>query len=92
MVQNKRLKKTEFSCLLQRPKLISTKILGDLSLATKIKQPYKNCRKILKSGTCNPIATSLYAVLRDSSILECVEVNLEMIENLGFKHFCIQPW
>ena len=30
--------KAEFSCKLQRPMLISTKILGDLSLATKIKQ------------------------------------------------------
>ena len=29
--------KVEFSCVLQRPRLISTKILGDLSLATMIK-------------------------------------------------------
>ena len=28
--------KVEFSCVLQRPRLISTKSLGDLSLATKI--------------------------------------------------------
>ena len=30
--------KIEFSCMLQKPWLISTKILGDLSLATMIKQ------------------------------------------------------
>ena len=30
--------KIEFFCMLQRPRLISTKMLGDLSLATKIKQ------------------------------------------------------
>ena len=45
--------KTEFSCKLQRPTLISTKILGDLSLATKIKQQkttIKNCKKILRGG------------------------------------------
>ena len=30
--------KIEFSCMLQRPRLISTKILEDLSLATVIKQ------------------------------------------------------
>ena len=30
--------RTELSCMLQRPRLISTKILGYLSLATKIKQ------------------------------------------------------
>ena len=30
--------KTEFCYMLQRPRLISTKVLGDLSLATKIKQ------------------------------------------------------
>ena len=44
--------KTEFSCKSQRKRLISTKILGDLSLATKIKQQkttIKNCKKILKS-------------------------------------------
>ena len=45
--------KTEFSCKLQRPWLISTKILGDLSLATKIKQQkatIKNCKTILRGG------------------------------------------
>ena len=45
--------KTEFSCKLQRPTLISTKIVGDLSLATKIKQQkttMKNCKKILGGG------------------------------------------
>ena len=32
--------KIEFSCMLQRPRLISTKIFGDLSFAaTMIKQP-----------------------------------------------------
>ena len=39
--------KTEFSCMLQRPSLISTKIL-DLSLATKIKQQktaIENCKE-----------------------------------------------
>ena len=30
--------KIEFPCMLQKPRLISTKILGDLSMATKIKQ------------------------------------------------------
>ena len=30
--------KTEFSCVLQRPRLILTKILGGLSLATMINQ------------------------------------------------------
>ena len=29
--------KIEFSCMLKRPRLISTTILGDLSMATKIK-------------------------------------------------------
>ena len=34
--------KIEFSCMLQRPRLISTKIYGDLSFAaTMIKQPQK---------------------------------------------------
>ena len=45
--------KTEFSCKLQRPTLISTKVLGDLTLATKIKQQratIKNCMKILRGG------------------------------------------
>ena len=45
--------KTEFSCMLQRPRLISTKMLGDISLATMIKQqktPIKNCKKILRGG------------------------------------------
>ena len=45
--------KTEFSCKLERPTLISTKLLGDLSLATKIKQQkatIKKCKKILKGG------------------------------------------
>ena len=45
--------KVEFSCMLQRPTLISTKILGVLSLATKIKQQkatIKNCKKILRGG------------------------------------------
>ena len=46
--------KTEFSCKLQRPTLISAKILGDLSFAaTKIKQQkttIKNCKKILRGG------------------------------------------
>ena len=45
--------KTEFSCMLQRPRLISTKLLGELSLATKIKQQkttIKNCKKILRGG------------------------------------------
>ena len=40
--------KTEFSCKLQRSTLISTKILGDLFLATEIKQHktrIKNCKK-----------------------------------------------
>ena len=31
----------EFSCMLQRPRLISATILGDLSLATMIKQQQK---------------------------------------------------
>ena len=30
--------KIEFSCKLQRPRLIPTKILGELSLATKTKE------------------------------------------------------
>ena len=30
--------KIEFSCMLQKPRLISAKILGDLSLATMIEQ------------------------------------------------------
>ena len=30
--------KIEFPCMLKRPRLTSTKILGDLSLATMIKQ------------------------------------------------------
>ena len=30
--------KIEFPCMLQRPRLISTKILGDLSLAIKTKE------------------------------------------------------
>ena len=45
--------KTEFSSMLQRPRLISTKVLGDLSLATKIKQQkttIENCKKILRGG------------------------------------------
>ena len=45
--------KTEFSCMSQRPRLISTKMLGDLSLATKVKQQkttIKNCKKILSGG------------------------------------------
>ena len=45
--------KTEFFCKLQRPTLISTRVLGDLSLATKIKQQktrIKNCKKILRGG------------------------------------------
>ena len=45
--------KAEFSSKLRRPRLISTKILGDLSLATKIKQQktaIKNCKTILKGG------------------------------------------
>ena len=42
--------KVEVSCKLQRPRLISTKILGDLSLATMIKQQYKNCKRILRGG------------------------------------------
>ena len=37
--------KTEFCYMLQRPGLISTKVLGDLSLATKIKQQ-KNNKKL----------------------------------------------
>ena len=39
--------KTELSFMLQRPRLISTKLLGDLSLATEIKQQkqqYKSAR------------------------------------------------
>ena len=32
------LEKIEYSSMLQRPRLISSKILGDLSLATMIKQ------------------------------------------------------
>ena len=47
--------KTEVSCMLQRPRLISTTMLGDLSFAaTKIKQQkttIKNCKKILRGGT-----------------------------------------
>ena len=35
----------EFSCMPQGPRLISIKILGDLSLATKTKQQYKIARK-----------------------------------------------
>ena len=31
--------KIEFSCMVQTPRLISAKILRDLSLATMIKQP-----------------------------------------------------
>ena len=53
--------KTEFFCKLQRPKLLSTKVLRDLSLATKIKQQksrIKNCKKILrgdkKMASCYP--------------------------------------
>ena len=45
--------KTELSCKLHRPTLISTKILGVLSLATNIKQEkttIKNCKKILRGG------------------------------------------
>ena len=45
--------KAEFSCKFQRPTLISTKILGDLSLATKIKQQkitIENCKQILRGG------------------------------------------
>ena len=45
--------KPEFSCQLRRPRLISTKILRVLSLATKIKQQkttIKNCKKTLKGG------------------------------------------
>ena len=41
--------KTEFSCKLQRPTLISTKTLGDLSLATKIKQQ-KNNKKLQENS------------------------------------------
>ena len=37
--------KTEFCYMLQRPRLISTNVLGDLSLATKIKQQ-KNNKKL----------------------------------------------
>ena len=37
--------KVELPCMLQRSRLISTKILGDLSLAT-----IKNCKKILRGG------------------------------------------
>ena len=46
--------KMEFSSMLQRPRLISTKLLGDFSLATKIKQQkttIKNCKKILRGGS-----------------------------------------
>ena len=44
--------KTEFSCMLQRPRLISTTMLGDLSLAKKIKhqKTTKDCKKILRGG------------------------------------------
>ena len=45
--------KTEFFYKLQRPTVISNKVLGDLSLATKIQQEktrIKNCKKILRGG------------------------------------------
>ena len=42
--------KIEFSCMLQRPRLISTKMLEDLSLATKIKQQ-KNSNKKLQENS-----------------------------------------
>ena len=47
------LDKIEFSRMLKRPRLISTQILGDLSLATKIKQQkttIKKYKKILRGG------------------------------------------
>ena len=71
-------KKTEFSCKLQIPTLISTNILGDLSLATKIKQQNsnKNCKKILRGGkkmeSCCPgvaVATQCHPIARGLSIL-----------------------
>ena len=65
--------KTEVSCMLQRPRLISTTMLSDLSLATKIKQQKNNNKNsqensqgwqkdgvlLPKGGNCHPIATGL---------------------------------
>ena len=58
--------KTEFSCILQRPMLISTKVLGDLK-DKAAKTRLKNCKKILRGGRkmvsccpCHPIATGLF--------------------------------
>ena len=45
--------KIEFPSMLQRPRLISTTILGDLSMAAKIKQQkatIENCKKSLRGG------------------------------------------
>ena len=42
--------KIELSCMLQRPRLISTNIVGNLSLATVTKATIKNCKEILRGG------------------------------------------
>ena len=57
--------KIEFSSMLQTPRLVSTKILGDLSLATMIKHQQKlqeNCQGVAKNGillsrggSCHPM-------------------------------------
>ena len=70
--------KTEFSCMLQIPRLISKKVLGDLSLATKIKQQkatIKNYKKILrgskKMASCCPgVAPHSYGPVWNTLILE----------------------
>ena len=48
--------KIEFSCKLQRPRLISPKVLGDLSFATKTKDKklQENSRGLQKNGILLP--------------------------------------
>ena len=63
--------KIEFSSMLERPRLISSKILGDVSLATKIKQQQKISRKfsgvlkrwhpVAQGCSCHPMATGLHS-------------------------------
>ena len=67
--------KIEFSSMLQRQRLISSKLFGDVSLATKIKQQQKVARKFSGGGKkmasccpgvgfatpCHPMATGLHA-------------------------------
>ena len=62
-------RKAEFSYMLQRPRVIATKILGDLSLATKITQQKNSNNKlggqkdyILFPRGCigHPVATDLH--------------------------------